>query len=150
MSMSRAVILGAVLVAFALTPAVMAGGWKTYDESMAKSWEATYNSGDAAAIAAFYTKDGIRMPPHHEAVKGREAIAAYIKEGMETNIAKVKLGTEEVEISGDLGFSRGTYVILDSDGNKVDSGKWMQVGKKIDGEWYAYRDIWNSDHPLPE
>jgi len=57
----------ASLVALALTPAAMAGGWKSYDASMAKSWEATYNTGDAAAVAACYTEDGIRMPPNSPA-----------------------------------------------------------------------------------
>jgi uncharacterized protein (TIGR02246 family) len=150
MSIGRVLILGAVLAGLVLTPPVAAGGWDSYDENMAKSWEAIYNTGDAAAVAAFYTMDGARMPPNHPAVKGREAIAAFIKEGMETGLAKVELGTDEVEISGDMGFATGTYVILDPEGNQVDNGKWMQVGKKIDGKWYAYCDIWNSDNPLPE
>ena len=150
MSMSRTLVLGILLVAFALTPPAVAGGWKTYDEGMAKSWEAIYNTGDDAAVAAFYTEDGIRMPPNHSAVQGRQAIAAYIKESREMMVTKVRLETDEVATSGDMGFARGTYVIIDSEGNEVDNGKWIQVGKRIGGEWYAYRDIWNSDNPLPE
>ena len=150
MSLSRNVMIGALVISLALAPAVMAGGWDTYDASMAKSWAATYNSGDSDALAAFYTKDSMRMPPNRAAVEGRAAIAADIKEGMETGLAKIKLTSDEFEVSGDLGYSRGTYVIIDPEGNEVDNGKWMQVGKKIDGKWYAYRDIWNSNNPLPE
>jgi len=150
MSVARKVTLGAVLVTLALAPAAMAGGWKTYDEGMAKSWEATYNTGDAAAVAAFYAKDGMRMPPNAPRIDGRMAIQAAIKEGMETGIAKVKLGTDEFKVSGDMAFARGTYVIIDSEGNQVDNGKWLQIAEKINGTWYAHSDIWNSDNPLPE
>lgn len=150
MSMIRASVLAGLLVALALTPAAIAGGWETYDESMAESWEATYNTGDAAAIAAYYAEDGMRMPPNHPAVQGREAIEAHTKEGMETGIAKVRLATDEIKTSGDMGYARGTYVIIDPEGNEVDNGKWVQVGKKVDGKWYAHCDIWNSDNPLPE
>jgi hypothetical protein len=69
---------------------------------------------------------------------------------METGIAKVKLETDEFKISGEQAFSRGTYVIIDPEGNQVDNGKWLQIAKRIDGTWYAHCDIWNSDNPLPE
>lgn len=148
--MKRNIVLCAVLVALALTPAVMAGGWKSYDETMVESWEASYSTGDAAAVAAYYTEDGMRMPPNAPAVEGREAIAGQIKAGMDNGIAKVRLTMDEFGTSGDMGWSRGTYAIIDPDGNEVDNGKWMQVAKKIGYSWYAYRDIWNSDNPIPE
>jgi ketosteroid isomerase-like protein len=150
MPKKKSLTLITLLVAFASAQTAIAGGWKTYDDGMAKSWEAIYNTGDDDAVAAFYTEDGIRMPPNHAAVEGRQAIAAYIRESREMIVAKVRLETDEVATSGDMGFARGTYVIIDSEGNEVDNGKWIQVGKRIDGEWYAYRDIWNSDNPLPE
>ncbi len=146
----RNAVLLTALFALAFAQAATADGWKTYDKSMAKSWEAAYNNGDAMAVAAYYTEDGMRMPPNNPAVEGREAIAAFLKTGMESGTAKVKLETDEVSVSGDMGFARGTYVLLDSEGKEIDNGKWIQVGKKVDGEWYAYRDIWNSDNPLPE
>lgn len=150
MSRGIAIAFLSLVVAFAFTPVTGASGWETYDESMATSWEATYNSGDADACADYYTADGIRMPPNDKAVEGREAIAAYIRQGMEMGLAKVKLETVETEVSGDMAFARGTYVIFDTEGNPADSGKWLQIGKKVDGMWHAYRDIWNSDNPLPE
>jgi len=30
----------------------------------------------------------------------------------------------------------------------IDEGKWVSVGRKVDGEWTTVRDIWNSDRPL--
>jgi ketosteroid isomerase-like protein len=148
--MKRSIALCVVLVTLSLAPAVMAGGWESYDESMAKSWEAAYNTGDAAAVAKYYTEDGMRMPPNLPAVEGREAIAGQVKAGMDNGAAKVRLETDEIMTSGDMGWCRGTYVIIDADGNEVDNGKWIQVAKKVGDYWYAYRDIWNSDNPIPE
>lgn len=137
------------IVALALAAPAAAGGWESYDESMAQSWAEAYNGGDDAAVAAFYTEDGIRMPPNTPAVEGREAIQGQIAASRAMGAARVEIGTDEAATSGDMGFARGTYVIYDADGNEVDRGKWMQVGKKLDDGWYAYRDIWNSDNPLP-
>jgi ketosteroid isomerase-like protein len=100
-------------------------------------------------VAAFYDEDGMRMPPNAPAVEGREAIQGQIAASRAMGAAKVELGTDEMATSGDLGFARGTYVIRDAEGNEVDRGKWLQVGKKVGDSWYAYRDIWNSDNPLP-
>jgi len=148
--MKRNSILVAILLTLASTPVVMAEGWETYDETIIESWEETYNTGDAEAVAGFYTEDGIRMPPNDLAVEGREAIAAFIQQGMEMGLAQVQLEVDEIAASGDMGFARGTWVATDTDGNEVDRGKWLQVGKKVGDSWYAHRDIWNSDNPLPE
>lgn len=142
------------LLALALTLALVApaagDGWPNYDSSMGESWGAAYNAGDDAAVAAFYTEDGIRMPPNAPAVEGREAIQGQIAASREMGAAKVEIATDETIISGEFGFSRGTYTIHDAEGNAVDAGKWMQVAKKVGDAWYAYRDIWNSDSPMPE
>ena len=143
-------VMCAVVLGLVLSPAANAGGWENYDESMAKSWEAAYNTGDASKVVVYYAEDGMRMPPNLPAVEGREAIAAQITQGMEAGAAKVRLETLEYMSSGDMGWARGTYVIMDPEGNEVENGKWMQVAKKIGDRWYAYRDIWNSDNPLPE
>lgn len=144
------ILVACLLIAPTLAAPVAAGGWESYDESMAESWAAAYNRGDDAAVAAFYAEDGIRMPPNAPAVEGRQAIQEQIAASREMGAAQVRLGTDEMMTSGDMGFARGTYAIIDPEGNEVDKGKWMQVGKKIGDRWYAYRDIWNSDNPLPE
>ena len=151
MSKERYVYLCALpVLALTLVVPALAGGWESYDESMAESWAATYNSGDDAGVAAYYTEDGIRMPPNSPPFEGREAIAGQVKAGREMGLAQVRLTTDEVATSGDMGFARGTYTILDAEGNEIDNGKWMQWGKKVGDAWYAYRDIWNSNNPLPE
>lgn len=139
-----------LLLALAVAAPALAGGWESYDENMAQAWAATYNSGDDAGVAAYYTEDGIRMPPNSPPFEGREAIAGQVAADRKMGAAQVRLTTDEIATSGDMGFARGTYAILDAEGNEVDSGKWMQWGKKVGDAWYAYRDIWNSNNPLPE
>lgn len=143
-------VLLCVLCLLAVAAFASAGGWQIYGDNMAETWAEAYNSGDDAAVAAFYTEDGMRMPPNSPAVEGREAIQGQIAASREMGAAKVSLTTDEYATSGDLGFARGTYAIHDAEGNEIDRGKWMQVAKKIGDSWYAYRDIWNSDNPLPQ
>ena len=118
--------------------------------AMADAWEAAYNQGDAAAVAAMYVEDGMRMPPNAPTVTGREAIQAQIEQGIGMGMVKVDITTVDSKVMGDDGWARGTYVGMDAEGNTIAKGKWVQVGKKVDGKWHAYFDIWNSDMPLPE
>jgi len=114
------------------------------------SWEAAYNAGDFAAVAAYYAADGCRMPPNATTVQGREAIQTSIEEGHAAGIAQVKLGLVSSSTSGDLGWAMGTYEILDAEGKSIDNGKWMNTSKKAADGWKIQCDIWNSDRPLPE
>jgi ketosteroid isomerase-like protein len=113
------------------------------------TWEAAYNAGDFAGVAAHYAADGCRMPPNATIVKGREAIQASLEAGHAAGIAQVKLGLVSSVSSGDLASAMGTYEILDSEGKSVDNGKWMNTSKKTADGWKIQCDIWNSDRPLP-
>jgi ketosteroid isomerase-like protein len=126
-----------------------AGGIEDY-ASMAKAWEAAYNTGDAAAVAGFYTEDGMRLPPNMAMVKGREAIQGQVQQGMDRGGVKVTIDMVEYEVKEDLGFGRGTYAIMDAEGKTIDQGKWVEIGRLVAGKWYTYCDIWNSDMPLPQ
>ena len=111
-----------------------------------EQWEAEYNAGNAAGVAALYTKDAVLMPPNTKAVHGHEAITAFVEKDMSANKGN-KLQIESVEYSknGDLGFARGTFKFMNAAGNVVDQGKWIEVRKKVGGKWYIHSDIWNSD-----
>lgn len=146
----RIVLLAATLAIGAGTAAVVADHHEEAYHAMADAWEAAYNTGDAAAVAAFYLEDGMRMPPHATVVNGREAIQAQIQEGMDMGLAKIDITTVESKVWGDEGWARGTWVGMDAEGNTLDQGKWMQIGRLVDGKWHAAMDIWNSDLPMPQ
>ncbi len=117
-------------------------------KARAAAWEKAFNGSEFEKVAAMYAQDGMRMPPNAETAKGRDAILAQLKESRAA-MSGVELGVEGVVLDGALAVTSGTYKIKGPDGSVVDHGKWVSVGKKIEGEWTTLSDIWNSDRPLP-
>lgn len=113
-----------------------------------KAWENGYNAKDAAAVAALYAEDGTIMPPHAAMATGREAIEAYLKTDIAAAPGKLTITYVGSESSGNLAYSHGTFSVADETGKTVDSGKWLEVRKKVNGKWMILYDIWNSDLPM--
>ena len=143
------IVLGAVLMIVGVILAMPAGaGDESNLAARVVTWEKEYNADGLKKIAAMYSEDGCRMPPNQEAVHRREGILAQLETGKKQGIAKVKLALTSAVSSGDMAYGTGTYEILSAEGTKVDHGKWMNVSKRIGGEWKIHCDIWNSDRPV--
>ncbi len=138
------VLLCAAVVALAM-PA--SAGDDAGMKELTQQWMNAFNSGDDAAVAAMYMKEGFRMPPNAETVHGRDGITAELAADRKMGVAKVKLEFTNSCGSGDHASMVGTYAILDADGNELDHGKWMNAIHKVDGKWMIEGDIWNSDLP---
>jgi hypothetical protein len=54
-----------------------------------------------------------------------------------------------VGVAGDTGWEAGSYTATDASGATVDSGSYMSVSRKVNGQWLYVRDTYNSDRPLP-
>ena len=105
MSFNTRVLCGLVLTGLAACIAV-AGSDNT---DLDKRWEKAYNAGDAGAVAALYTEDGVVMPPNASATTGRKAIHGYIEKDSSANKGNtLEIESLESSKSGDLGFARGT------------------------------------------
>jgi uncharacterized protein (TIGR02246 family) len=140
-----------VMVALFASSAVFAAHHEAAEyEKLAENWESAYNTGGAAAVAALYHEDGMRMPPDMPIAKGRAAIAAQVQGGMDQGLAKVEIETVESMVSGEVAVARGTFKGVDADGNAMTEGKWMSVSKWVDGKWQIHADIWNMDAPASE
>ena len=50
-------------------------------------------------------------------------------------------------VTGDSGWVSGSYTVVDASGATIDSGSYLSVHRRNDGEWPYIRDIWNSDRP---
>ena len=65
--------------------------------------------------------------------------------------AGVKLvnGSSTVGVVGNTGWEAGSYTATDASGATVDSGSYLSVSRKVNGQWLYFRDTYNSDRPLP-
>lgn len=142
--MRHALLLTATLLAVPGTALAQADyDTKAAIEAMTAKWEAALNAGDAAAMTGLYAKDAALMPPGGEPVKGHDAITE-VWGGMTSEGVTGKLKAVEVYGMGDMAVEVGTYTLNSADGSHLDHGKYMVLYKKVDGEWYLYRDMWNS------
>ena len=117
-------------------------------KARAEAWEEAFNASKVEEVAAMYAPDGMRMPPNAVAVKGREAVLTQLRESRKM-MSGVEIEATAALADGNLGVTHGTYKIKGEAGAIVDNGKWVSIGKKVNGQWTTVSDIWNSDRPLP-
>ena len=116
--------------------------WESYSSSL--------NNGDIDSWLSLWTEDGVQMPPNEAAVIGMDQLRQRNGGGMDLFVIDIEITNEEVEVDGNLAFSRGHYVATFSpkDGAQpipVD-GKFMTILKRqTDGSWKIHRDIFNSN-----
>jgi ketosteroid isomerase-like protein len=60
------------------------------------------------------------------------------------------IGNIEVSASGDLAYARGTSRLNRnmSNGSIQEVDNWIDIWKKIDGEWKVIVNIWNIENPM--
>jgi uncharacterized protein (TIGR02246 family) len=144
--MIRHIAVGLVALALTLPSAAVAqtgGDLRAQIGKMDRAWDKAYNAGDAAALAALYTKDATLMAPGAEPVSGTSAIQAFFAEDMKQG-AKNALTMGDVVGIGDHAVETGKWVATSADGKHLDHGTYMTLYKKEGGGWKIYRDTWNS------
>ena len=104
--------------------------------------------GDSAGVAALYSPDALLMPSNHEAVP-KDGIASMISSLMKTGVKEIKLSTDDLTGNADMISETGKYEIFVDGQKSVDKGKYVVVWKPVDGTWKMYRDIFNSNLPMP-
>ena len=101
---------------------------------------------DAAKVASFYAEDAVVMPPNAPPIEGRRAIQRdherLFKESPPFELTATPLASET---SGDLGYIRGEYVVR-RQGSPDVRGKYVEVWRRINGEWKIICDINNANH----
>jgi uncharacterized protein (TIGR02246 family) len=107
-------------------------------------WATAFNKGEAAAVAAMYTKDAYVLPAGGEMVKGRAAIEALWKKNME-QLSDVKCTTADVKPLGAAAASEiGTCTFKTKSQPPQDGDiKYAVVWQKEGGQWKLAVDIWN-------
>jgi len=102
-------------------------------------------TGDYLAIDTLFTVDAKSFPPNAQPVIGRAAIAALTAEYIEYGVSEFHEETIDLYGSGDLLIDQGNYSMTYGPDSTVEKGKYLNVWKKVDGQWKIYSNIWNTN-----
>jgi ketosteroid isomerase-like protein len=118
-------------------------------------WTVALQKSDADKIISFFTTEAVAMKPNTPILVGLQAIrkereSSFTDTTLLYKTYSSKIDIIEVSASGDLAYVRGTdHISIKTPNGLVDDmGKWVDIWKKIDGQWKVIVDIWNSDIPL--
>jgi uncharacterized protein (TIGR02246 family) len=105
---------------------------KTADD-FATKWVAAYDAGDAAALAALFTADGVFNAPSGAVLKGRDAIEKALAGRIKAGWTKETVTTTDAEMAGTAVWAAGEYGLV---------GSGEQAGKQSGGHfgWVLVRD----------
>lgn len=101
--------------------------------------------GDAAGVAAFYSKNAQLFPTHSDILSGRQTIEKFWRDSIKAGIRGGTFTTLEVEVYGNTAWETGEYSMTGDGGRVFDRGKYLVIWKKEQGEWKLHRDIWNTN-----
>jgi ketosteroid isomerase-like protein len=112
-----------------------------------KQFEDAFAKGDSLAMLNVYHPQAKVFPPNAEPGDGK-IMASFAANASKMGVKSVKLNSDEVSGGPEEVVETGTYEL--SDGTKaIDNGKYIVIWKKDGDKWKIYRDIWNSNIPVP-
>lgn len=107
-------------------------------ERFTHRFEALFNGGDAAGMAAFYTEDARLLAEHADLIQGRDAIEQFWRVAISRARSASAVRTirlDEVVCSGDLGYALGTVVVRIPSGRELTT-KYATIWQRdADGGW---------------
>jgi ketosteroid isomerase-like protein len=118
-------------------------------------WTAAIIAKDIDKILSIFAPEAVVMNANTPACVGLQSIRKSLESWFsDTTIFHdtfaSAIDTIEVSSAGDLAFVRGNSRLNISTlrGVVEETDKWITIYRKINGEWKAIVDIWNSDQPL--
>ncbi len=118
-----------------------------FPQQVADTWVAHFAAHDAAGVAALYTNDAQLLPPGMEAVSGRASIQEFVARTNPPDAPKIEFATIETLVFGDYAHRQGRYSVKGPDGAAIETGKFIELWKKVDGRWLIHREMWSPDAP---
>lgn len=113
-------------------------------------WARRWNAADLEKVVAAYAPDAVYLPPHHEAVHGRDAIREYLQAPLNHGVSELAFDVTYIKQQGPVAWDVGTYrmTVPQNDGSrKEDHGKYLTVWKRVGTKWLIAADAWSSDLP---
>mgnify|MGYP003487777841 len=120
-----------------------------FPQEVADAWVGHYTAHDAPGIAARYTEDAQLLPPDEEIISGRAAIREFFARTNPPGSAAIEIATVETHVFGDYAHRQGSFLLKGPDGGTVRAGKFLELWKKVDGQWLIHRDMWSANAPAP-
>ena len=122
--------------------------------ALVDEFDEAINAGDFEAMAQLYDEDAIRMPAEAPPQMGRDAIREWFRTERGQYDIEIDNVVRDAQVFGDWGYSwgdaSGTMTPRDGGEPRTIDSKWMAVTRRqADGSWKTYRDIYNSNAPLP-
>jgi uncharacterized protein (TIGR02246 family) len=146
-------VLKVFVLAVLLVPSIASAKLSKDDEAAIRATTQTWVEGakaaDWARVASLYAVDGVLLPPHVPMVTGREAIQAHF--ASMPHVSDLAFEVKEIDGNGDIAYVWGTFSLTmtpEGAGPVKDSGQFIEIRRKIDGEWLISRDVYNSDVPM--
>lgn len=110
---------------------------------------AVYNSGELKNIG-YYADDATTFYQNRAPLVGKEAIIEFLKADLTSNTNRISFTTNEVFVSNDgiLVVEIGYYKVVDSTNTPINTGNYMSLFEKRNGNYYCLRDMSASDMPI--
>jgi ketosteroid isomerase-like protein len=107
-----------------------------------------YNAGELKNIG-FYADDATSFYQNRPPLVGKDSIIAFLKSDLISNTDKISFKTNEIFPSADGGqvVEIGSFTVVDSANNPINSGNYMSLFEKRDGKYVCLRDMSASDIP---
>jgi len=108
-----------------------------------------YNSGELKKIG-YYADDAITFYQNMAPIRGKEARLEFLKTDLPANSNKISFTTIEIFPSkdGNQVLEIGYYTVVDSTNTAVNTGNYMSLFEKRDGQYVCLRDMSASDMPI--
>lgn len=118
-------------------------------------WTVALQTSDIEKIISFFAPEAVAMSPNSPICVGLQAIRGKNESQFADTTLLYKTYSSTIDIinvssSGDLAYVRGSDRISTKTPNGLveEKSKWIDIWKKINGEWKVIVNIWNSDMPL--
>lgn len=118
-------------------------------------WTVALQTRDVEKIMGFYSTEAVSMRSNQPISIGLDAIRNGIKSMIADttllfNTYKGKVDVVEVSVAGDMAYSYGhdEIMVKTKDGLLKDEGKWVDIWKKLDGQWKVVVSCGNSNKSL--
>ena len=109
-----------------------------------KAFTAAHVSKDTAYLNGIFTKDARVLAPNMDVVTGKKAISQLNEEWVNFGIHEFEENSTATYGGGDFIVDEGNYFMTYGPDTVVDKGKYINVWKKVNGNWKIYSNIWNS------